>query len=96
MVADARAHPNQMVTMDRDDVPVTRRPTLANGDGRAGADPVRAERSRATDGDLRSVGRLDIVTGRVSPGARRRLAWRRRRHSPRTGAPPLLRRRASL
>ena len=65
VVADARAHPNQVVTVDRDDVPVTRRPTLANGDGRAGADPVRAERSRATDGDLRSVGRWDVVTGQV-------------------------------
>ena len=46
-------------------VPVPRRPTLANGDGRAGADQVRAERSRATDCDLRSVGRLDVVTGQV-------------------------------
>jgi hypothetical protein len=62
---DAHAHPNQVVTVDRDDVPVTRRPTLANGYGRAGADPVRAERSLATDGDLRSVGRLDVVTGQV-------------------------------
>jgi len=65
VVADARVHPNQVVTVDRDDVTVTRRPTLANGDGRAGADQVRAERSRATDGDLRSVGRLDVVTGQV-------------------------------
>ena len=65
VVADARAHPNQVVTVDRDDVPVTRRPTLANGDGRAGADPVRAERSRATDCDLRSVGSLEVVTGQV-------------------------------
>jgi len=62
---DARAHPNQVVTVDRDDVPVTRRPTLANGDGRAGADQVRAERRWATDGDLRSVGRLDVVPGQV-------------------------------
>jgi len=66
---DARAPPNQVAPVDRDDVPVTRRPTLANGDGRAGADQVRAERSRATDGDLRSVGRLDVVTGQV--GTRR-------------------------
>jgi hypothetical protein len=65
VVEDARAHPNQVVTVDRDDVTVTRRPTLANGDGRAGADQVRAERSRATDCDLRSVGRLDVVTGQV-------------------------------
>jgi hypothetical protein len=65
VVEDARAHPNQVVTVDRDDVTVTRRPTLANGDGRAGADQVRAERSRATDGDLRIVGSLDVVTGQV-------------------------------
>ncbi len=65
MVEDARAHPNQVVTVDRDDVTVTRRPTLANGYGRAGADQVRAERSRATDCDLRIVGRLDVVTGQV-------------------------------
>ena len=65
MVEDARAHPNQVVTVDRDDVTVTRRPTLANGYGRAGADQVRAERSRATEGDLRSVGSLDVVTGQV-------------------------------
>ena len=65
VVEYARAHPNQVVTGYLDDVTVTRRPTLANGDGRAGADPVRAERSRATDGDLRSVGRLDVVTGQV-------------------------------
>ena len=65
VVADARAHPNQVVTVDRDDVTVTRHPTLANGDGRVGADPVRAERSRATDGDLRSVGRVDVVTGQA-------------------------------
>jgi hypothetical protein len=65
VVEDARAHPNQVVTVDRDDVTVTRRPTLANGYGRAGADQVRAERSRATDGDLRIVGRLDVVTGQV-------------------------------
>jgi hypothetical protein len=37
VVEDARAHPNQVVTVDRDDVTVTRRPTLANGYGRAGA-----------------------------------------------------------
>ena len=65
VVEYARAHPNQVVTVDRDDVTVTRRPTLANGDGRAGADPVRAERSRATEGDLRSVSRLDVVTGQA-------------------------------
>jgi len=65
VVEDARAHPNQVVTVDLDDVTVTRRPTLANGDGRAGADQVRAERSRATDGDRRIVGRLDVVTGQV-------------------------------
>jgi hypothetical protein len=65
VVEDARAHPNQVVTVDRDDVTVTRRPTLANGDGRAGADQVRAERSLATDGDLRIVGSLDVVTGQV-------------------------------
>jgi hypothetical protein len=65
VVEDARAHPNQVVTVDRDDVTVTRRPTLANGYGRAGADQVRAERSLATDCDLRSVGRLDVVTGQV-------------------------------
>ena len=52
VVEDARAHPNQVVTGYLDDVTVTRQPTLANGDGRAGADPVRAERSRATEGDL--------------------------------------------
>ena len=44
VVEDARAPPNQVVTVDRDDVTVTRRPTLANGYGRAGADQVRAER----------------------------------------------------
>ena len=65
MVEEARAHPYQVVTVDRDDVTVSRRPTLANGYGRAGADQVRAERSRATDGDLRIVGRLDVVTGQV-------------------------------
>jgi hypothetical protein len=65
VVEDARAHPNQVVTVDRDDVTVTRQPTLANGYGRAGADQVRAERSRATDCDLRSVGSLDVVTGQV-------------------------------
>ena len=65
MVEDARAHPNQVVTVDRDDVTVTRQPTLANGYGRAGADPVRAERSRATEGDLRIVSRLDVVTGQA-------------------------------
>ena len=65
MVEYARAHPNQVVTVYLDDVTVTRRPTLANGYGRAGADPVRAERSRATDCDLRIVGRLDVVTGQV-------------------------------
>jgi hypothetical protein len=65
VVEDARAHPNQVVTVYLDDVTVTRRPTLANGYGRAGADQVRAERSRATDGDLRIVGRLDVVTGQV-------------------------------
>jgi hypothetical protein len=65
VVEDARAHPNQVVTVDLDDVTVTRRPTLANGDGRAGADQVRAERSWATDGERRIVGRLDVVTGQV-------------------------------
>jgi hypothetical protein len=65
VVEDARAHPNQVVTVDLDDVTVTRRPTLANGDGRAGADQVRAERSLATDCDLRIVGSLDVVTGQV-------------------------------
>ena len=65
MAAYAHAHPDQVVTVYLDDVPVTRCPTLANGDGRAGADPVRAERSRATEGDLRSVGRLDVGTGQV-------------------------------
>jgi hypothetical protein len=65
VVEDARAHPNQVVTVYLDDVTVTRRPTLANGYGRAGADQVRAERSLATDGDLRIVGRLDVVTGQV-------------------------------
>ena len=65
VVEDARAHPNQVVTVDRDEVTVTRHPTLANGYGRAGADQVRAERSRATDCDLRIVGRLDVVTGQV-------------------------------
>jgi hypothetical protein len=65
VVEDARAHPNQVVTVDLDDVTVTRRPTLANGYGRAGADQVRAERSRATDCDLRIVGSLDVVTGQV-------------------------------
>jgi hypothetical protein len=65
VVEDARAHPNQVVTVDLDDVTVTRRPTLANGYGRAGADQVRAERSLATDGDLRIVGSLDVVTGQV-------------------------------
>jgi hypothetical protein len=48
VVEDARAHPNQVVTVYLDDVTVTRRPTLANGYGRAGADQVRAERSLAT------------------------------------------------
>jgi hypothetical protein len=65
VVEDARAHPNQVVTVDLDDVTVTRRPTLANGYGRAGADQVRAERSLATDCDLRIVGSLDVVTGQV-------------------------------
>ncbi len=65
MVEYARAHPNQVVTVDLDDITVTRRPTLANGYRRAGADPVRAERSWATDCDLRIVGRLDVVTGQV-------------------------------
>jgi hypothetical protein len=65
VVEDARAHPNQVVTVDRDDVTVTRQPTLANGYGRAGADQVRAERSLATDCELRIVGRLDVVTGQV-------------------------------
>ena len=69
MVADAHAPPNQVAPVDRDDVTVTRRPTLANGDGRAGADQVRAERRWATDGDRRSVGRLDVVPGQV--GTRR-------------------------
>jgi len=91
-----RAHSSHAVTVDWGDVTVTQRPPLANGDGRAGADPVRAERSRAINGDLRSVGRVDVVTGRVSPGERRRWAGRRWRRSPRTGAPPDLRLNASL
>ena len=65
MVEDARAHPNQVVTVYLDEVTVTRRPTLANGYGRAGADQVRAERSLATDCELRIVGSLDVVTGQV-------------------------------
>jgi hypothetical protein len=95
VVEDARAHPNQVVTVDRDDVTVTRRPTLANGYGRAGADQVRAERSRATDGDLRIVGRLDVVTGQVVTRRAKTmgLAWRR---SSRTGALPILRLSASM
>jgi transposase len=65
VVEYARAHPNQVVTVYLDDVTVTRRPTLANGYGRAGADQVRAERSLATDCELRIVGSLDVVTGQV-------------------------------
>jgi hypothetical protein len=63
VVADAPAPPNPVAPVDRDDVTVTRRPPLANGDGRAGADQVRAERRWATDGDRRSVGSLDVVPG---------------------------------
>lgn len=48
-----------------DDVIVTRQPTLSSGDGRAGADQTCAERSLAADCDLRIVGSLDAVTGRV-------------------------------
>ena len=65
VVEYARAHPNQVVTVYLDEVTVTRQPTLANGYGRAGADQVRAERSLATDCELRIVGSLDVVTGQV-------------------------------
>lgn len=65
VVAEAHAHPTQIAAVYLDEVTVTRQPTLSHGYGRAGADQVRAERSLAADCDLRIVGSLDVVTGRV-------------------------------
>lgn len=65
VIGYAHAYPDQIVTVYLDEVTVTRQPTLAADYGRAGADQVRAERSLTADSEVRIVGSLDVVTGRV-------------------------------
>jgi hypothetical protein len=64
-VAAARARPERIVAIDREEVPVERPPTVAKASARAGSDPARAVRSPNTHPGTRVIGALNARTGRV-------------------------------